>query len=105
VERPPGNLIWREHLPVAIIDFDEAAPGRRLDDLGHAAWKHLNIGLLDLPVREHVRRLELFAAAYGVARDGRLAQAIGDALSRRGALPEEASWFAEHGARLGEPAP
>ncbi|HET7428753.1 MAG TPA: aminoglycoside phosphotransferase family protein, partial [Gaiellales bacterium] len=48
----PWNLIWRAGVPKAIIDFDEAAPGERLDDLGHAAWKHLNIGLLDLDVHE-----------------------------------------------------
>jgi hypothetical protein len=41
----PWNLVWRAGLPVAIIDFDNAAPGRRLDDLGYAAWKHLNLGL------------------------------------------------------------
>jgi aminoglycoside phosphotransferase (APT) family kinase protein len=99
----PWNMIWRSNLPVAMIDFDEAAPGRRLDDLGHAAWKHLNLGLIDLPVSEQARRLELFAAAYGAPRDGRLIAALGAALERRGALAEEADWFAAHGPRLADP--
>lgn len=60
----PWNLIWLEQMPVAIIDFDNAAPGARLDDLGYAVWKHLNLGLIDLPVSEQRRRLRLMAAAY-----------------------------------------
>jgi aminoglycoside phosphotransferase (APT) family kinase protein len=100
----PWNMIWRNDLPVAVIDFDDAAPGCRLDDLGHAAWKHLNLGLLDLPVGEQARRLDVFAAAYGFARDERLVSAIAAALGRRGSLPEEATWFRDYGARLAAPA-
>lgn len=48
----PWNLVWRESVPVAIIDFDAAAPGRRVDDLGYAIWKHLNLGLIDLAPAE-----------------------------------------------------
>ncbi|MGI8478550.1 MAG: phosphotransferase [Gaiellaceae bacterium] len=33
----PWNLVWRDSLPVGIIDYDNAAPGSRLDDLGYAA--------------------------------------------------------------------
>jgi Ser/Thr protein kinase RdoA (MazF antagonist) len=35
----PSNLVWREELPKGIIDYDNAAPGSRVDDLGYAAWK------------------------------------------------------------------
>lgn len=38
----PNNAVFRgtsgEWLPVALIDFDRAAPGDALDDLGYAAW-------------------------------------------------------------------
>ena len=44
----PWNLIWVGDGPVSIIDFDNAAPSRRLDDVGYAVWKHLNLGLLPL---------------------------------------------------------
>jgi hypothetical protein len=61
----PWNLVWRAERPVAIIDFDKASPGRRLDDLGYAAWKHLNLGLIDVPVSEQRRRLGLLVGSYG----------------------------------------
>lgn len=72
----PWNLVWVDGLPAAIIDFDNAAPGSRLDDLGYAAWKHLNIGLLKLPAREQLRRLGLMAAAYGLPADDVILAAI-----------------------------
>ena len=46
--------------------YDNAGPGARLDDLGYAAWKALNLGLIDAPVSEQRRRLEVFTAAYGM---------------------------------------
>ncbi len=34
----PNNFVVRDGLPVAMIDFDFAAPGARLDDLAYAGW-------------------------------------------------------------------
>ncbi|GAA1700054.1 phosphotransferase [Kribbella yunnanensis] len=34
----PNNAVFRNNLPVALIDFDTAAPGSPLEDLGYAAW-------------------------------------------------------------------
>jgi tRNA A-37 threonylcarbamoyl transferase component Bud32 len=78
----PWNLVWRDGRPVAIIDFDNAAPGKRLDDLGYATWKHLNLGLVELPAREQRRRLRLMAAAYGIAADRALIDSIHRAQAR-----------------------
>jgi hypothetical protein len=86
----PWNLVWRAGLPVAIIDFDNAAPGRRLDDLGYAAWKHLNLGLVDPSVSEQRRRLQVLASGYGTQPDRSLISAIGEAQSRMRALIEAA---------------
>ena len=63
----PWNLVWREGVPVAIIDFDAAAPGQRIDDLGYAIWKHLNLGLIDLAPAEQGRRIRVLISAYGAA--------------------------------------
>jgi transposase len=38
----------------------------RLDDLGYALWKHLNLGLIDLPLPEQARRTQLMVSAYGI---------------------------------------
>lgn len=78
----PWNLVWYDGLPIGLIDFDEAAPGRRLDDLGYAVWKHLNLGLLELDTAEQARRFKLMAAAYGVPADAALVAAIESAQER-----------------------
>jgi hypothetical protein len=62
----PCNFAFRSGLPAAIIDFDLAAKGTRLFDLGFAAWTWLDFGNEDdhTPA-EQARRLRVFAAAYG----------------------------------------
>ena len=84
----PWNLVWVDDVPLAIIDFDLAAPGARLDDLGYAAWKHLNLGLVDLPSAEQQRRLGVLAAAYGAPVDEALVAAIDRAQARMERLLE-----------------
>lgn len=34
----PNNAVFRDGLPVALIDFDLAGPGSPLEDLGYMAW-------------------------------------------------------------------
>ena len=87
----PWNLVWRAELPVAMIDFDNAAPGARLDDLGYAAWKYLNLGLRDVPALEQRRRLSLLAHSYGAQRDAELLAAIRAAQARMRRLIESAA--------------
>lgn len=65
----PWNLIWRDGLPVCVIDFDTAHPGSRADDVGYALWKHLNLGLVDLLAVEQARRARVFVEAYGIDVD------------------------------------
>jgi hypothetical protein len=78
----PWNLVWRQGMPVAIIDWDNAAPGARLDDLGYALWKHLNLGLVDVPAAEQRRRLRVMAAAYDTPADVTLVSSIERAQER-----------------------
>lgn len=62
----PCNAVFRDGVPVALIDFDNAAEGERMFDLGYAAWLWLDIGNeADYSHAEQLRRLRLFAAAYG----------------------------------------
>jgi aminoglycoside phosphotransferase (APT) family kinase protein len=65
----PWNLIWRAGLPFAVIDFDNARPGPRINDIGYALWKHLNLGLVELPPHEQARRARVFVDAYGANID------------------------------------
>jgi hypothetical protein len=86
----PWNLVWRVGLPVAIIDFDYAAPGSRIDDLGYAVWKHLNLGLIDLSADEQGRRLRLMTSAYGIPADDDVLRSIARAQERMRLLIESA---------------
>ena len=84
----PWNLVWREGMPAAIIDFDNAAPGCRMDDLAYAARKHLNLGLLSLPIAEQARRVAVLARAYGIEPDATLVAGVRAAQARMRALIE-----------------
>jgi serine/threonine protein kinase len=61
----PCNFVFRQGKPVAIIDFDAAAPGSHFMDLGYAAWLWLNLGDEDVDVTDQQHRLQLFVTAYG----------------------------------------
>jgi aminoglycoside phosphotransferase (APT) family kinase protein len=85
-----SNVVFRDGVAVALLDFEFAAPGRPVYDLAHLArfcvpidhdvdrarmgWRSA-----DLPAR-----LRLVADAYGLDRDGRadLLPAVDDALDR-----------------------
>jgi hypothetical protein len=60
----PCNAVFVSGIPVALIDFDAAAPGTRLWDLGYAAWLWLDIGNQEMSGHEQQRRLSLFVGAY-----------------------------------------
>ena len=61
----PCNFVFRAGVPVAIIDFDAAAPGSRNWDLGYAAWLWLDLGSPEIAAVEQRRRLAVFLEATG----------------------------------------
>lgn len=83
----PNNSVFRHELPVAFIDFDTAAPGERLEDLGYMAWSWcLSASGFGGAVSagEQAAQVRLLADAYGLAdalRSG-LVNAILERLSR-----------------------
>jgi hypothetical protein len=86
----PCNYVFRDDLPVAMIDFDHAAPGDRLRDVAYAGWLWVLSGEADAPpVEDQGRRLALMADAYGIGRAGlveaiarRQTENLADALAR-----------------------
>jgi aminoglycoside phosphotransferase (APT) family kinase protein len=72
----PCNFVFRHGEPIAVIDFDAAAPGTRTRDLGYAAWLWLDIGTEDVSAAEQSRRLRLFLNAYGEVDVGAVLQAM-----------------------------
>ena len=95
----PCNTVFREGVPVGLIDFDNAAPGKRLDDLGYALFLWLNIGTDGPDPYEQRRRITVFCDAYGLPADARLVASIVSAvtgsierLNREGRLADVEWW-------------
>lgn len=73
----PSNVVFRAGVPVALIDWEAAAPGPRAWDLGFAAWRWVpfwseeRCRAAGLPTGtvEKARRLHLLLGAYGVEPD------------------------------------
>lgn len=79
------NAVFRDQVPYGMIDFDTVAPGARLWDLGYSAFSWLDLGNTDYSGDEQVRRLSVFAGAYGLAGCGP-AEIAAYALARQTAL-------------------
>jgi len=65
----PYNLVFRDGLPIAAIDFEHASPGPRVWDLAYLAYRLVPLaarGNPDLPWRDdRDRRLAVLCEAYG----------------------------------------
>jgi hypothetical protein len=72
----PGNVVFRDGLPVALIDFDMAHPTTRLYDITNALWYWAPLcdprdrapALADADIP---RRIAVFADAYGMTAEHR----------------------------------
>jgi Ser/Thr protein kinase RdoA (MazF antagonist) len=69
----PNNTVFRQDLPVAFIDFDTAAPGSPLEDLGYMAWLWCVSSKAEAPpVDVQAHQVRVLADAYvleGAERD------------------------------------
>ena len=105
--------MFRDGRAVALIDWDDAQPGSRLFDLGHATWCFAEVGPGGGPVEHQAARTRAFCDAYGwddpaavvaeIERYHRSAQARHEAAGRLRAaeiFAEEVAWIAEHGPRI-----
>ena len=66
----PKNTVYRDHgdglRPVAFIDWDVAAPGRRIHDVAHVCWQYVDLGPGVTDVREAARRIGVICDSYGM---------------------------------------
>jgi aminoglycoside phosphotransferase len=62
----PCNCVFADWMPVAFIDFDNAHPGSRVDDVGYAAWLWLDVGNDDLSAELQGTRVDAFFRSYGM---------------------------------------
>ena len=80
----PWNLVYRENVPTAFIDWDFAAPAPRLWDIAYAAWRFVPLYWDGIPgidreadVGDYARRLRLFCDEYGLKDRSELLDVIG----------------------------
>jgi Ser/Thr protein kinase RdoA (MazF antagonist) len=60
----PWNTILDGDVPVGLIDFDDAAPGRRIEDVAYLAWVFGGLGPAGPDIEEQVRLIRVVCAAY-----------------------------------------
>lgn len=95
----PNNTVFQAGLPVAFIDFDTAAAGEPLEDLGYMAWTWCISSKADAPpAAAQAAQVRILADAYGLtaARRTDVLDAVLDRQSRN------ARWWTE---RLSDPEP
>jgi hypothetical protein len=72
----PCNSVFRDESPVALIDFDHAAPGSRLRDFAYAGWLWAISADNGPAIPEQAARLRLMADAYGLRSASGLIDAV-----------------------------
>jgi hypothetical protein len=95
---------------VALIDWDTAAPGRRIGDLDHAAWFYARLTWGDESVAVYARRVEALCRGYGWPDPAQLLDELEARLERcraaaraggrkagEAVFGERLAWMAEHG--------
>jgi hypothetical protein len=104
----PPNVIFRDGLPIALIDWDLARPGEPVDDVAAAAlwWVPLRpdheAARWGLPVDRRGERLRRLCDGYGLeARDEVVERALVSrrrryALTRRPRVLRDVRWIEEH---------
>jgi hypothetical protein len=68
----PNNAVFQDGLPAAFIDFAEAAPGSRLEDVAYLAWTWSIASKEPIPLLRQAEQVRLIADAYGLEQPERL---------------------------------
>jgi hypothetical protein len=76
----PKNTVYRSGgmglRPTAFIDWDIAAPGKRIEDIAHVCWQYLGLGPDAADPGTAGRRMRLICDAYGLTDRGGLVESI-----------------------------
>jgi aminoglycoside phosphotransferase (APT) family kinase protein len=74
----PRNTIYRRQdlRPVAFIDWDLAAPGRRIHDVAHVCWQYVGLGPGGQDAHRAAGQVRLIADSYGLEDRAQLVDAI-----------------------------
>ncbi|MFK8009894.1 MAG: phosphotransferase [Saprospiraceae bacterium] len=72
----PWNIIFENNFPVGIIDFDDSAPGARIDDLAYFIWTFLELGNDLVDEETQIQKLVLICKKYELKNPKNLVDAI-----------------------------
>lgn len=72
----PWNMVFQKNIPVGFIDFDEAAPGDRIDDVAYFLWTFLDFGVLERPDNDQINSIIKLSEAYALKTSDDLVEAI-----------------------------
>ncbi|MFK7933496.1 MAG: phosphotransferase, partial [Saprospiraceae bacterium] len=72
----PWNIIVKDNKVVGIIDFDDIAPGNRIDDVAYFLWTFLDLGTSSNSTKTQIEQLTILAKAYGLTSTRDLAAAL-----------------------------
>lgn len=72
----PWNIIIHQGRVSGLIDFDEIAPGKRIEDFAYFSWTFLELGSNLYPLVRQLRLLQLLAATYGLLQAGQFVDTL-----------------------------
>ncbi len=71
----PWNVVLKEGVPAGLIDFDDSAPGNRVDDLAYFLWTFLELGS-DVSAEVQANKIKMLCEVYGFKDGTKLIDAI-----------------------------
>lgn len=71
----PWNLVIKDSQPLGFIDFDDAAPGYRINDFVYFLWTFLDLGS-NIPISIQTKRIRLLFDVYGGLNPENLVDAL-----------------------------
>ncbi|MFI6321157.1 phosphotransferase [Nonomuraea sp. NPDC050556] len=72
----PANTVFDGALPYGFIDWDLAAPGRRVHDVAHLCWQWLDLGPNIKDLAKTAERVRLIADTYGITSRTELLETV-----------------------------
>ncbi|MFI5748950.1 phosphotransferase [Streptomyces sp. NPDC051644] len=69
----PNNAVFQDGIPAAFIDFEQAAPGGRLEDVAYFAWTWTISSKQVMPLEDQAAQVRLIANVYGLGEAERRA--------------------------------
>ena len=60
----PWNVIVKDNKVVGVIDFDEAVPGKRVDDVAYFIWTALDLGTNEISDKKQIQNIVGLVNAY-----------------------------------------